>query len=147
MNEHAPPPGAPPLRRIEELSPDECRRLLTTKQVGRVVFVDARGPVALPVNYVLDDHDILFRTSAASSLLASSYAGGTAFEVDHVDEANRIGWSVLASGRVRQVTDPADRRHAEMLGVSPWAEGDRSRYLRLHVRTVTGRRLVERDES
>lgn len=134
-----------PLRRIEELSPDECRRLIARQGVGRVVFVDARGPVALPVNFVVDRGDIVFRTSSTSTLLASTYTRGAAFEVDHIDEGNRIGWSVLASGHVSEVSDPADKRHVEILGVSPWAEGDRSRYLRLHVRTITGRRLIERE--
>ena len=134
------------LRRITELTPDECHRLLAGEGVGRLVFVDARGPVALPVNFVLDGPDVLFRTSAASSLLASTYSRAAAFEVDHVDEGDRIGWSVLASGDVREVTDPADRRHVEMLGVSPWAEGDRTRYLRFHVRSITGRRLVPRED-
>ncbi len=135
------------LRGIEELTPDECRALVAQQAVGRLVFVDARGPVALPVNFVLDRDDILFRTTAVSSVRASTYSSKAAFQVDHIEEGKRIGWSVLASGTVHEVTDPADRRHVEMLDVTPWAEGDRSRYLRFHIQKITGRRLVERDDS
>jgi hypothetical protein len=64
------------------------------------------------------------------------------FEVDDVDELRKEGWSVLATGTVSEVVDPADLRHVQMLDVTPWAEGARTRYLRLSVRAITGRRLV-----
>jgi nitroimidazol reductase NimA-like FMN-containing flavoprotein (pyridoxamine 5'-phosphate oxidase superfamily) len=110
--------------------------------VGRVVFVDARGPVALPVNYVVDRDDIVFRTTATSSVLAARYGGAVGFEVDDFDEGTHEGWSVLVTGRVSQVQDAADLLEVERLGVTPWAEGERTSYLRLRIGTVTGRRLV-----
>ncbi len=139
-------PGGPPLHQLVVLDPDECRRLLRTRPVGRVVFVDARGPVALPVNYVVDDDDIVFRTEASSSVLASRYSGQVGFEVDDFDETDHQGWSVLVNGPVAHVEDPAELRRLETLRVTPWAQGPRTSYLRLGVRTITGRRLVP-DES
>ena len=134
------------LRRIAPLSPDECRQRLRSRRVGRVVFVDTRGPVALPVNYVLDHDDIIFRTEAWSSLHATPSSGRVSFEVDEIDEQERIGWSVLARGTVHRVEDPAELRHVMRLHPEPWAhgthDGERDQYLRLSVQTVTGRRLV-----
>ena len=46
------------------------------------------------------------------------------------------------TGTVRLVTDEAELRAVQQLGVVPWAEGERSQYLRLEVRTITGRQLV-----
>lgn len=129
-------------RELAALSGDECRRLLGHRGVGRVVFVDARGPVALPVNYVMDQGDIVFRTDSASSILATPATGRVSFEVDEIDPQHRRGWSVLATGTVEHVDDPADLRHVTMLGPTPWASGDRNRYLRLTVHAITGRRLV-----
>jgi nitroimidazol reductase NimA-like FMN-containing flavoprotein (pyridoxamine 5'-phosphate oxidase superfamily) len=130
------------LREIIELSRDECRTLLRRHQVGRVVFVGTRGPVALPVNYVVDHDDIVFRTEAWSSLFATQFTGKVSFEVDEIDERNRLAWSVLATGSVRKVEDAADLRHVMRLHPEPWARGPRDHYLRLTVQMVTGRRLV-----
>jgi nitroimidazol reductase NimA-like FMN-containing flavoprotein (pyridoxamine 5'-phosphate oxidase superfamily) len=109
------------------------------------VFVDARGPVALPVNYVLDQNDIVFRTEAWSSIHATPSTGRVSFEVDEIDDHEHVGWSVLATGTVRAVEDPSDLQHVTKLHPTPWARGDRDRYLRLSVQTVTGRRLVPGD--
>lgn len=136
----------PPLRHLAALGTDECRVLLRSRPVGRVVFVDARGPVALPVNYVLDRDDIVFRTTASSSVVASKYGDQVGFEVDDFDATDHQGWSVLVTGHVTAVEDPVELRHLEMLRVTPWAEGERTTYLRLRIRTISGRRLVP-DES
>lgn len=128
-------------RDLVSLSADECRTLLARHRVGRIVFVDPRGPVALPVNYVLDHHDIVFRTAASSSIHSTPATGRVSFEIDEIDEEQRRGWSVLATGTVARVDDPADRHHVMMLGPTPWASGPRDRYFRLTVQSITGRRL------
>lgn len=136
-------------RTMRVLSPSECHARLETRIVGRVVFVDVRGPVALPVNYVLDHEDIVFRTEAWSSILATTSAGHVGFEVDDIDEHERVGWSVLASGAVARVEDPSDLQHVTWLGPTPWARGihgPRDRYLRLSVTQLTGREVVRGDE-
>jgi uncharacterized protein len=131
-----------PLRELVALTPDECRALLRSRPVGRVVFVDARGPVALPVNHVVDGSNIVFRTAAGSSVLSSRYSALVGFEVDDFDADDRRGWSVLVNGHIALVEDPAELRRLETLRVTPWAEGTRTSYLRLDIRTITGRRLV-----
>jgi nitroimidazol reductase NimA-like FMN-containing flavoprotein (pyridoxamine 5'-phosphate oxidase superfamily) len=139
-------PASESTRSLAALTVDECRAIVPRHGVGRVVFVDARGPVALPVNYVLDHDDFVFRTDAWSSILAATTAGTVSFEVDEIDHERRLGWSVLATGHVRRVDDPADLRHVTMLRVTSWAKGARDHYLRLTVESITGRRLVLDDE-
>jgi nitroimidazol reductase NimA-like FMN-containing flavoprotein (pyridoxamine 5'-phosphate oxidase superfamily) len=134
-------------RDLTSLSGDECHVLLGRRRIGRVVFVDPRGPVALPVNYVVDRHDIVFRTAASSSINSTPATGKVSFEVDEIDEEERTGWSVLATGTVARVDDPADLAHVTMLRPTPWARGPRDRYFRLSVQSITGRRLVFDDEA
>ena len=141
------PEELPARRRLAALGLEECRARLAQTHIGRVVFVDGRGPVALPVNYGVLDDDIVFRTAASSSLLASSYVDRVGFEVDEIDERRREGWSVLVTGTVRLVTDEAELRAVRRLGVAPWAEGERTQYLRLRVRTMTGRHLVVAEDA
>jgi nitroimidazol reductase NimA-like FMN-containing flavoprotein (pyridoxamine 5'-phosphate oxidase superfamily) len=141
------PEEATTRRRLAALGPEECRARLAHAHIGRVVFVDGRGPVALPVNFGVLDDDIVFRTAASSSLLASSYVDRVGFEVDEIDERRREGWSVLVTGAVRLVTDETELDTVRQLGVAPWAEGERTRYLRLRVRTITGRHLVVAEDA
>jgi Pyridoxamine 5'-phosphate oxidase len=126
--------------KLETLSEDECRRLLADGGVGRFVFTTERGPMAVPVNYRIMDDDVVFRTAADTRLAAVSDVEPVSFEVDRVDEAMGAGWSVLITGRVRRV-DPDEFRRLEELGVEPWAGGQRSVYLRIERRDVSGRRI------
>ncbi len=98
--------------------------------------------MALPVNYRVLDGDIVFRTASFSSLLASTYVDRVGFEVDEIDERRREGWSVLATGSATLVTDEAELNSLRSLGVTPWAEGPRTQYIRITVRAISGRRLT-----
>ena len=58
-------PAAHPV--FEVIPRHKCDQLLASGGVGRVVMVDERGPVAVPVNFALLDGDIVFRTAAATT--------------------------------------------------------------------------------
>jgi transcriptional regulator with XRE-family HTH domain len=131
-------PGTRPV--LETLSQAECRAYLGAQGIGRFVFVNARGPVAVPVNYKMLGDDIVFRTNAWTTL-AGSAERRVSIEVDHIDEALCEGWSVLASGQAHRVTEAAEREQVKGLGVRPWAAGERETYIRLVPTVVTGRRL------
>ena len=139
------PPGqAGPARsgaELETLTPAEGRALLAPGGVGRIVFYDARGPVALPVNYRMRGDDIVFRTSAISSVRAASYGQRVSFEVDRIDDAMRQGWSVLITGNAHEVRDADELRELQQLGIEPWAGDERPVYMRIKPRTMSGRRI------
>jgi nitroimidazol reductase NimA-like FMN-containing flavoprotein (pyridoxamine 5'-phosphate oxidase superfamily) len=52
-------------RELEDLSSDECYRLLATANVGRLVYQDELGPLAVPVNYAMQG-----TTSSSASKVA-----------------------------------------------------------------------------
>ena len=136
------PPGRQgPLERptLEPLDAVQCRGYLGTSGVGRLVIVEPRGPVAIPVNYAMLGNDIVIRTSGLADL--ADRQPRVSFEVDHLDEALAEGWSVLVSGEARVVTDPDELAAVSALGVAPWAGGDRATYVRIIASEVTGRRI------
>ena len=92
------------------------------------------------MNYRVVDGDIIFRTAEDTTLTAVSDAEPVGFEVDRIDDAMSEGWSVLVTGRVRRVS-PDERRRLETLRIEPWAGGQRTVYLRLEPRELTGRRI------
>jgi nitroimidazol reductase NimA-like FMN-containing flavoprotein (pyridoxamine 5'-phosphate oxidase superfamily) len=128
--------------RWQELTREECFELLAGQQLGRVVLVDDRGPLALPVNFVLDHYTVLFRTDEGTKLEVASRGGRIAFEVDGADEATRTGWSVLVRGEVTEVTDPTELARVRQLPLSPWAPGPKDRYVRVLPTVLTGRRIA-----
>ncbi len=127
--------------RWRELTKDECFALLAGQHLGRVVLVDDRGPVALPVNFVFDQHTVLFRTDDGTKLDAASRGARVAFEVDGADEATRTGWSVLVRGEAVEVTDPAELARVRRLPLYPWAPGAKGHYIRVLPASLTGRRI------
>jgi hypothetical protein len=127
---------------MEELDEDECRRLLAEHHLGRLAVPDFGGPVIFPVNYVLDQGLVIFRTDPGSKLDAASEREQVAFEVDAVDEATRTGWSVVVRGTLAEVTDPYDLSRLRTLPLYPWAPGKKTRYVRVRPRKITGRRIA-----
>jgi len=124
---------------IEVINADECRRLLGEDVIGRVAVVIGATPMILPVNYAVDGEDIIMRTMPGSRLDIGQ--GHAAFEVDSFDRATQSGWSVLFTGQLEEVTgyQAKDMERLQELPVDPWAPGDRTLWLRLRPRFVTGR--------
>jgi uncharacterized protein len=125
-----------------DLSPDECRELLSAGLVGRVALCTPVGPHIVPVNYTVVDDCIVLRTSPYSVL--GSHARGTmlALELDQFDYERQRGWSVVASGRAEAVTSAEELSHIKSVWEPhAWAAGQRNLYLRVRWTELTGRRL------
>ncbi|PRY50724.1 nitroimidazol reductase NimA-like FMN-containing flavoprotein (pyridoxamine 5'-phosphate oxidase superfamily) [Geodermatophilus tzadiensis] len=129
---------------MEELSADECSRLLATQEIGRLAVNAEHHPLVFPVNYAVDGTTIVIRTAPGTKLAAADHANVT-FEVDEIDRRTRSGWSVLVRGVAEEV-GPGHRAdlvaRTEATGVQPWAPGEHGRWLRLIPTSVTGRRIV-----
>lgn len=129
-----------PSDRITEMTNDECLRLLAANRFGRVAVNDDAGPIVLPVNYVVDDDAVLFRSSQGTKVEAAEREAPASFEIDAVDERTRTGWSVIARGTLSEVADPDQLERVRTLP-APFAGGDRPYLLRLVLAEVTGRRI------
>lgn len=128
---------------IEMIDREECVRLLAGEEIGRVGFVNGSTPEILPVNYALDGEAVVFATASGSKLRCAD-RGAITFEVDHLDAATRSGWSVVIHGHAHEVTDLDAPRFVEAvrhLALHPWAPGERSHFIRIEPRVVTGRRV------
>ncbi|MDI9884271.1 DUF1918 domain-containing protein [Streptomyces sp. HNM0645] len=126
---------------LRELGADDCRALLSTHGVGRVALTTPNGPAVVPVNYEVVDDEIAFRT-APGSVPAAAVGSEVAFEVDHLDETAGQGWSVLAVGPARHVTEPdAVRRLTDGAHTHPWAGGEREMWVSIRPQRLTGRRI------
>lgn len=129
---------------LEVLSAAECRAHLAPGGIGRFLFVAARGPVAVPVNYAMLGADVVFRTDDRTAAAGAVSQHQVSFDVDHIDDALSEGWSVLVSGTASILTRPEEIRAAENLGIDPWPGGDRKTYIRIAPAEITGRRIRTR---
>ncbi|WP_062350535.1 pyridoxamine 5'-phosphate oxidase family protein [Herbidospora yilanensis] len=130
---------------LEELTEQECLQLVGPGGIGRVAFGGAAGPTVFPVNYRLVDGRVVFRIRKGGTMDQSLQSGiddlevKIAFQVDHVDEESREGWSVLIQGPAHHVTE--DELRAASADVESWAGDDRDHYVRIAPQRVTGRRI------
>jgi uncharacterized protein len=129
-----------------ELARPECLRLLGTTSIGRVV-VSVPGwdyPMIRPVNYVFDEssQSVLLRSALGSKLHALLRSARAAFEIDGIDHAREVGWSVIITGICEEITATAELRRVEALGLEPWAPGTKGHWIRIRANVISGRRIV-----
>jgi nitroimidazol reductase NimA-like FMN-containing flavoprotein (pyridoxamine 5'-phosphate oxidase superfamily) len=126
---------------LEVLTERECRDLLRQAAVGRLGLSADSLPVILPVNFVVDGESVVFRTGAGLKLSAATAGDVACLEVDDIDAIGHGGWSVLVTGRLREITDPDELEAAQELPLAPWWHRVDQRYVRLSMDLLSGRRL------
>ncbi len=126
-------------RGLQDLTRDECLRLIASLSVGRIAVNGPNGaPHVVPVNYVLDIDVVEFRTDAGVKLAAIS-EGLVTFQVDLIDPFHRTGWSVMLHG-VARATEQSEQGEG-----STWAGGSKLHLVRIEPITITGRRILPED--
>src|SRR6516162_2056123 len=125
---------------LEILPFDRCLQLLATVPIGRVSFFADGEIVVLPVNYVMDGPDPVFRTARGSKLSSAEGYNLVAFEADQYDDQTQSGWSVLVNGRAQAIYDDGEIQRLNHLGLHPWIEPEaRPFWIRIRPATVSGR--------
>lgn len=127
---------------LHDIPRAECLQLLGLARVGRIVYDDPEGPVALPVNFRMDGDTVLFRVSPASEMCLRLNDATVSFQVDRLDDFHQTGWSVLVRGTSSYVENedlPAQTSTRPL----PWARGFRPVYVRVRPTRISGRRLVD----
>ena len=125
---------------LEELSESECWALLRTVDVGRLATPTQRGGVDVyPVNHVVDQGSIVFRTAVGSKLSGAISAHEVAFEVDGSDDER--AWSVVVHGRAELINRQTDLFDSFDLSVRPWHLSHKPYFVRIEAASITGRRF------
>lgn len=132
---------------LREFTEAECWRHLSEHETGRIGFVDGDGPVILPLNYLARDDRIWWRTASYDQLAIHLPGQRAAFQIDHVDERDHSGWSVLVRGRAEHVLDHQQSPWGDSPGAAPWPSGTRTMGFCLAVSEITGRALCGREVS
>lgn len=123
------------------LTEEECRTLLGSTPVGRIVYTRDALPAIAPVNFVMDRDEIVLRTASGSKLDAATRNAIVAFEIDQIDPATQTGWSVVVVGHATHETDPAVIARMRQLPLRSWMPDEGQHYVRIRCEQVTGRLL------
>jgi uncharacterized protein len=128
---------------LEILHLGDCFGLLESVPVGRIGFL-AGGEVAiLPVHFVVDGQDVVFRTEAASKLSAVEVGQYVVFEADSYDAVTRTGWSVLVKGLAETIGAADEAARFDALGLSAWGgDGSGRLWVRIRPSSISGRRVT-----
>ena len=123
------------------LSEAECWQLLGKSGIGRLAVVVGHQPDIFPVNYLLDGTTIVIRSAEGTKLAAALMGQLVAFEIDGFNPAHHSGWSVVVHGTATEDRSLSGTMRDEQLGLEPWADGIKSRYIHVEANTITGRYL------
>lgn len=123
------------------LSESECWRLLDAHTVARLAVDVAGHPDIFPVNYLVDDGTIVFRSGPGTKLAAAVLGRHVAVEIDGVDDGGRSVWSVVVKGVARQIEEMEERFAMDDLPLYPWIASEKGNFVRITPELTTGRRF------
>lgn len=124
---------------VEILDDDDCWRLLTRVPLGRLATAVGSEVDIFPVNHVVDERSLLFRTAPGSKLFELSVNPRVAFEVDEWDDGAAA--SVVVKGVAERVELQDDIDAADALPLTPWTPTLKYRWVRIRPTSLSGRRF------
>lgn len=129
---------------IKTLSEDRCWELLSQHKVGRLALA-AGGEIDIyPVNFVVHDRKIYFRTAAGQKLSEVVISRKAAFEIDEVVDG--VARSVVVRGNAHWLTSEADLEAVESLGLKAYAPTYKTNWVQIEPTGVSGREFEIGDE-
>ncbi|MEO8261621.1 MAG: pyridoxamine 5'-phosphate oxidase family protein [Pseudolysinimonas sp.] len=129
------PPATPPLA-PDRLAVDECWELLLRSGLGRLATAADGKADIFPVNYLVWDKTILFRTAPGSKLEQVLSDRNVAFEVDGHDSQRY--WSVVMHGTARVLDDDRVIIRSGVLELASWTPTEKRNFVQIIPSEVTG---------
>ena len=119
----------------------QCWAMLREASIGRLALRNRDEIEVFPVNFVVDGATVVFRTAHGTKLDLIGDGAPCTFEVDEIDVAECLVWSVVLRGSARPV-----RGHDAIIAtfdieVPTWHAGHKPAYVRVSPRSITGRRF------
>lgn len=127
---------------MEVLGESDCWALLRNTSVGRIAYPTAGGGVEIfPINHIVDQGSIVFRTAAGTKLAGATNAAEVVFEADNSNIERGAAWSVIVKGHAEMITVANDLFESFDLNVRPWHASRKPYFVRVVPISTTGRRF------
>ena len=121
---------------VTHLTDEQSLDLLATKTFGRLVVHRKNDIDLFPLNYIVHDGKILFRTAEGSKLLGVVMNADVAFEVDEL--VGEHATSVIVRGRARRLEEDEEHR-ADNVPLRPWVPTAKWNVVEIEVSEISGR--------
>ena len=102
----------------EVLSASDCLHLLIGGGLGHVAISDRALPAIVPVMFVIDHGDIVFRAKTGTPLDWATQGTVIAFEADRI-HPGAGGWSVFVTGVAHHLEGRASHASYRLVSLSP----------------------------
>jgi nitroimidazol reductase NimA-like FMN-containing flavoprotein (pyridoxamine 5'-phosphate oxidase superfamily) len=122
---------------VRELTAQECWDRVAAAPFGRLALSVFDDVDIVPINAVLSNGDLYFRTAPGTKLAELAANPRVAYEVDGYDDD--IAFSVIVKGTAERLERQTDIDAADQLPLTPWVPTLKYRWVRIHPTSVTGR--------
>ncbi|MFV0372617.1 pyridoxamine 5'-phosphate oxidase family protein [Microbacterium sp.] len=129
---------------VAQLTDAECWERLSRQELGRLVTRVGNVLDIFPVNFVVDENTIVFRTAEGSKLTELTINDEVLFEVDDHTEVD--AWSVVVRGTAHRLDTGDEVEHADGLPLTPWVPTLKFNYVRVTPTSLSGRSFRRGEE-
>ncbi len=125
---------------LEELNEEESWHLLASADLGRLAVTIDGGVDIFPINFVVADRVIFFRTAPGSKLMDLTRHPVVALESDGTRQRQR--WSVVVKGVAKRLGSDAEIEASGVLRLHSLVPTEKWNYVRITATSITGRRFT-----
>lgn len=122
---------------VTVLTAEKCWTLLADERLGRLVVGTSGRVDIFPVNYVVDNNHIYFRSAEGTKLVELTIDDQVLFEADHVGTDQ--GWSVVLRGTARVLTSFTEIAKVDELGLQSWIPTPKYNVVEITADEISGR--------
>ena len=125
---------------LEVLGEEESWHLLASADLARLAVSIDDGVDIFPINYVVADRVIFFRTAPGSKLMDLTAHPIVALETDGTH--NRRRWSVVVKGSAVRLGSDEEIEASGVLSLHSLVPTEKWNYVRITVSSITGRQFT-----
>jgi nitroimidazol reductase NimA-like FMN-containing flavoprotein (pyridoxamine 5'-phosphate oxidase superfamily) len=123
-----------------ELDEGVCLGHLKSENVGHLGLTSGALPIVTPIRYRLVGRSLVFATESGAKLTSARRNAVACLEIAGTEASTGIDWTVLATGRLREVTDPSFITAGNGAALRPWGLLTAEHVVALDIELLSGAR-------
>lgn len=121
-----------------------CLALLKSEPIGHLGLTSGALPVVTPIRYRLVGRSVVFATEDGAKLNSARRNAVACVEIAGSDDATGTDWTVLATGRLREITDSSSVSSDGGVSLQPWGLATADHLCALDIELLSGARSKRR---
>jgi hypothetical protein len=135
---HTKPANAEQTGGFADLDERGCLALLASGHIGHIGFTSGALPVVRPIRYRLVGRSLVFATESGVKLNSARRHAVACVEIEGTDDSTGTAWTVLATGRLREITDPSSVGPSTSVKLRPWGRSTDGQLVALDIELLSG---------